>query len=167
MGTIKAELKRHGVTLLEMSEKLEITRPTLDRYIQQYESKGGIKKARFQKLFDDLFSRPLSTEEFLNVINTWGKGLANSQELPELSNSVLNSKKNTVYEYFLSYSHKAGIERGSISLTEKISSMGIINELENYITNTYGLTNVKIISFSLLNIETIPDNLVREFNLLD
>lgn len=158
MVIIKDELKRHGLTLLEVSQKIGVSRPTLDKYIQQYESNNKIKKEPFQELFDNLFSQGLSTDEFLNLINTWGV---------EPSNFTSSSQKNMVYEYFLSYSHETGIDRGAVKVTEKINSMKVINELERYIASTHGLANVKIISFNLLNREVIQNELVRDFSLLD
>ena len=53
---IKLVLKRNNILLSDFAEKLNISRPTLDTYIRNYDSGGKLSNSLFQKIFDFLFS---------------------------------------------------------------------------------------------------------------
>lgn len=59
---IKSYLKSVHVTQLELAEKLSLSRPTLDAYIQQFEQNEQIARGKYQLCFEQLFGIPLKTE---------------------------------------------------------------------------------------------------------
>lgn len=75
---IKAVLKRNNILLSEFADSLNISRPTLDVYIRNYDSGGRLSNNLFQKIFDFLFSdAQMSKEDFqkryVYVIENYGK----------------------------------------------------------------------------------------------
>ena len=75
---IKAVLKRNSILLSEFADSLNISRPTLDVYIRNYDSGGRLSNNLFQKIFDFLFSdAQMSKEDFqkryVYVIENYGK----------------------------------------------------------------------------------------------
>lgn len=71
MFKIKEKLKELGITLAQLSNKLEISRPTLDTYIEMYESKKIIPKEKYQKVFECLFSEDIKEKEiFIQLLDT-------------------------------------------------------------------------------------------------
>lgn len=75
---IKAVLKRNNILLSEFADSLNISRPTLDTYIKNYDSGVRLSNNLFQKIFDFLFSdAQMSKEDFENryayVIENYGK----------------------------------------------------------------------------------------------
>ena len=52
---IKAVLKRNNILLTEFADSLNISRPTLDTYIRNYDSGVRLSNNLFQKIFDFLF----------------------------------------------------------------------------------------------------------------
>ena len=74
---IKAVLKRNNILLSEFADSLNISRPTLDVYIRNYDSGGRLSNNLFQKIFDFLFSDvQMSKEDFqkryVYVIENYG-----------------------------------------------------------------------------------------------
>lgn len=66
MNDIKNKLREMKITLVEFSSELEISRPTLDTYIELYESDSIIPKEKYQKIFGYLFNEEIKNrEEFL------------------------------------------------------------------------------------------------------
>lgn len=53
---IKKYLKQMEVTQYKLASLLEISRPTLDTYIQQYEEYGSLEKEQYNNIFKKLFS---------------------------------------------------------------------------------------------------------------
>ena len=75
---IKAVLKRNNILLSEFADSINISRPTLDVYIRNYDSGGRLSNNLFQKIFDFLFSDvQMSKEDFqkryVYVIENYGK----------------------------------------------------------------------------------------------
>lgn len=75
---IKAVLKRNNILLSDFADKLNISRPTLDTYIRNYDSGGRLSNSLFQKIFDFLFSdSQMTNEEFVRrynyIIDNYGK----------------------------------------------------------------------------------------------
>lgn len=60
---IKNRLKKIGITLAELASKLKISRPTLDSYIDMFESNQVIPKEKYQKIFECLFSSNIDDRE--------------------------------------------------------------------------------------------------------
>ena len=64
---VKNILKKNGITLLQFANDLNISRPTLDVYIKNYDNQVELSNSVFQKIFDFLFEdNTLSIEEFKN-----------------------------------------------------------------------------------------------------
>lgn len=61
---IKKILKDFGITQKEFAEKLQLSRPTLDTYIQLYESGQEIPKEKYEIIFSSLFKNDFSKGEF-------------------------------------------------------------------------------------------------------
>lgn len=68
MIDIKKTLREFGLTQKEFAEKLELSRPTLDTYIQLYESGKEIPKEKYRIIFSCLFENDYSREEFENEL---------------------------------------------------------------------------------------------------
>ena len=59
---IKLILKQNDVTLTEFANVLNISRPTLDSYIDLYDDGQTLKNQTYQKAFDFLFDNPMISE---------------------------------------------------------------------------------------------------------
>lgn len=89
---VKTILKRNNVLLSQFASDLNISRPTLDSYIKNYDRGEQIANNLYQKIFNFLFSDVLITnEDFLKkytyVINNYG----NSPDLHSSSSSTVAS----------------------------------------------------------------------------
>lgn len=70
MNHIKSTLKNIGITLAEFAKKLDISRPTLDSYIEMYELDKSLPKEKYQIIFDKLFtSAILDKESFMKNLD--------------------------------------------------------------------------------------------------
>lgn len=54
--TIKAFIKDKNETVSSVANKLQLSRPTFDTYIMIYEERLPLPKAKYQRIFDSLFS---------------------------------------------------------------------------------------------------------------
>lgn len=63
MKGIKRYLKSMGITQKDLADRLSLSRPTLDNYIELYEAGEKIPKERYQIIFDALFVIPHDTKE--------------------------------------------------------------------------------------------------------
>ena len=75
---IKAVLKRNNILLTEFADSLNISRPTLDAYIKNYDNGVKLSNTLFQKIFDFLFSDSQLTyvdfkKRYAYVIENYGK----------------------------------------------------------------------------------------------
>lgn len=105
---IKAVLKRHNILLSEFADNLNISRPTLDAYIRNYDSGMRLSNNLFQKIFDFLFSdAQMSPEDFqrryVYVLENYGKKTdmsSYSQSAPQSSSGESNgtSTAQAVYD---------------------------------------------------------------------
>lgn len=105
---IKAVLKRNNILLSEFADSLNISRPTLDVYIRNYDSGGRLSNNLFQKIFDFLFSdAQMSKEDFqkryVYVIENYGKRTdmsSYSQSIVQTSSSETNieNRAQAVYD---------------------------------------------------------------------
>lgn len=69
---IKEKLKELGIKLVDFANLLEISRPTLDTYIEQYENGIKISKDKYNYIFDNLFKNNFdSKEEFLECLENY------------------------------------------------------------------------------------------------
>ena len=60
---IKDFLKKYKITLKELSEILNLSRPTLNSYIEQYELDGKISNNYYNTIFTKIFSQNWSKKE--------------------------------------------------------------------------------------------------------
>ena len=105
---IKAVLKRNNILLSEFADNLNISRPTLDAYIKNYDSGVRLSNNLFQKIFDFLFSdAQMSPEDFqrryIYVLENYGKKTdmsSYSQSAPQTSSGEANgtSAAQAVYD---------------------------------------------------------------------
>ncbi len=84
---IRKQIKSYGMTLSELANNLFVSRPTLNSYIQLYERNEEIPSKRYQIIFNKLFSKQLSQEEFYEGVKGYNKLLAKDEilEITELS----------------------------------------------------------------------------------
>ena len=69
---IKEKLKELGIKLVDFANFMEISRPTLDTYIEQYENGIKISKDKYNYIFDNLFKNNFnSKEEFLDCLENY------------------------------------------------------------------------------------------------
>lgn len=68
MGKIKKYLREIEITKKELAQKLYLSRPTLDMYIEMYESKKEIPKEKYQIAFNSLFNENLTKTEFIEEL---------------------------------------------------------------------------------------------------
>ena len=95
---ITAVLKRNNILLTEFADSLNISRPTLDTYIRNYDSGVRLSNNLFQKIFDFLFSDAQMTKEdferrYAYVIENYGKKTdmsSYSQSAPQMSSGETN-----------------------------------------------------------------------------
>lgn len=96
---IKAVLKRNNILLSEFADSLNISRPTLDTYIKNYDSGVRLSNNLFQKIFDFLFGDAQMTKEdferrYAYVIENYGKKTdmsSYSQSAPQTSSGETNT----------------------------------------------------------------------------
>lgn len=99
---IKDFLKRYKLTLKEFAELLELSRPTLNSYIEQYEIDGKIQNNYYNNIFKEIFSQDWKEkEEIVEKINSL-KALTSKKESVEeeycLENiELINSIKEKMY----------------------------------------------------------------------
>ena len=60
---IKEILKRNDIKLYEFSDLLEISRPTLNYYISEFESGRDIPNKKIESIFKDLFTTQLTKKQ--------------------------------------------------------------------------------------------------------
>lgn len=67
---IKEYLKTIHMTQRELADRLGLSRPTLDTYIQLFQNQEKIPKERYQVVFEKLFTQPpLDGYEFRQVLD--------------------------------------------------------------------------------------------------
>lgn len=134
---IKTFLKQNGITLIEFANDLNISRPTLDIYIKNYDSGCELSNPLFQKIFGFLFDDQTA------------------------DNNDFNSK----YEYVKSYYGKKDADLHSLA-AKSINSSEYCSE-DEYITICDNLielleTSKNKTRFSLEKIKTIKKLLFEE-----
>lgn len=105
---IKFKLKDLGLTLAECADKLMISRPTLDSYIELYENNKPIPREKYQIVFDRLFLGEVSNrEEFISEVNNLHFLIERDKMLGTLEldtkktdiiTAVISEMKNDMYE---------------------------------------------------------------------
>ena len=111
---IKDILKKNDIKLYEFSDLLEISRPTLNLYIYEFESGRSIPNKKVESVFKDLFSYQMTKEQILKKLERLrleykgGKKSEYSKENKELMESIIykmkedlkwNGKNNALYKF--------------------------------------------------------------------
>lgn len=68
MGKIKKYLREIEITQKELAYKLNLSRPTLDTYIEMYESGKPLPKDKYQIVFDNLFREKMPKSQFVEEL---------------------------------------------------------------------------------------------------
>lgn len=107
MLDIKNKLKLLGITLADFANKLGISRPTLDNYIDMYEQNIVIPKEKYQSIFERLFSRDIDNKEnFLKILESCHNLIERDRLLgtfeleagkTDIINSVIEEMKKDMY----------------------------------------------------------------------
>lgn len=84
---IKEFLKKYKLTLKELAETLELSRPTLNSYIEQFEKNEKISNNLYQFIFTQIFSKE------------WKNKLEILEEIKHLKNSLPQENKDLEEEY--------------------------------------------------------------------
>ena len=98
---IKTVLKQNNITLLQFANDLNISRPTLDVYIKNYDNGVEINNPLFQKIFDFLFEdTTISNSEFLEKYAYVKSYYGNKEtDLTTLRSKSITSAENEEDEY--------------------------------------------------------------------
>lgn len=96
---IKEFLKKYKITLKELADILEISRPTLNSYISQYEVDNKISNEYYQNIFKEIFSKKWKEkieiiEEIKHLKNNKNKL---NQDYSEENLELINSIKEKMY----------------------------------------------------------------------
>lgn len=96
---IKDFLKRYKLTLKELAELLELSRPTLNSYINQYENGEEITNPQYQQIFKEIFSRDWKEKiEIVEEIKLLKKNEIKIEDEYSLENlELINSIKEKMY----------------------------------------------------------------------
>ena len=70
MKDIKGYIKEIGISKQELASKLLLSRPTLDAYIDLYESEKVIPKERYRIAFSRLFDKEMDADNFYSVLDS-------------------------------------------------------------------------------------------------
>ncbi|RUR41864.1 hypothetical protein ELS18_02280 [Clostridium perfringens] len=102
---IKEKVKLLGINMIDLSDMMDISRPTLYSYINQYEKNKHISNSKYQYIFENLFNDKLRTrDEFIEKLkyykNSYTKELSNYNREKEeflLMDNIIKKMKNDVY----------------------------------------------------------------------
>lgn len=136
---IKSYLKSIHVTQLELAEKLSLSRPTLDAYIQQFEMNERIPREKYQQSFEKLFGIPLKNEsEFKKALEQIELFIKSDTTIPQ---DDLRSREATILSLVTS-SIKKDLSKPDVDLDVYVFINLIIqnyrrNESIRYIINYY------------------------------
>ncbi len=93
---IKDYLKTVHITQKDLADQLLLSRPTLDAYIQQFQSDRRLSKDKYQVIFEQLFTDPPKSEdEFWKTLDKYSTFLRQEKALG-------TSEMNTTNSYILS-----------------------------------------------------------------
>lgn len=75
---IKELLKNYNIKLSDLAEIFNLSRPTLNNYIKEFETTSKLNNDFYNKIFTELFNSN-SCEDFNNILNKW-KGIINKPD---------------------------------------------------------------------------------------
>lgn len=148
---IKDILKENNVKLVELSNALNISRPTLNLYIDEFEREGKILNKEYDSFFKKILEKGYkSREELLEDINEFKKKLDNKKFndfLPEnldilqsIYNKIYNDMKGknkviAIYKFMDSAINNYGEDKalsGYINYTLYLNGLKDIKEMKDY-----------------------------------
>ena len=140
---IKDILKENNVKLIELSNTLSISRPTLNSYIDEFEKEGKISNKEYESFFKKILKRTYATrEELFGDINEFKEFLNNKKYgdfLPENLN-ILQSIYRKIYNDMKGKSEVIAIYK---FIDSAINNYGEDKALSGYINYTLYLNGLK------------------------
>ena len=140
---IKDILKENNVKLIELSNTLSISRPTLNSYIDEFEKEGKISNKEYESFFKKILKRTYATrEELFGDINEFKEFLNNKKYgdfLPENLN-ILQSIYRKIYNDMKGKSEVIAIYK---FIDSAINNYGEDKALSGYINYTMYLNGLK------------------------
>lgn len=152
MFKIKDKLKELGITLAQLANELEISRPTLDTYIEMYESKKIIPKEKYQKVFECLFSEDIKEKDtFIKLLDSCHEliekdRVLGTSELDARKTDIINS---TIEEMKRDMRNDSSSEEIYIFINMIIRSYkkeAIFNKLAKYFLALNGKSDISLIT---------------------
>lgn len=100
---IKTILKENKIKLIEFSQLLGISRPTLNAYISEFEKNNTLQNQTYNEIFKELFSQNISSDEFKEKLKKVAEKFQDenyenfSDENLILMNSIIKKMKNDMF----------------------------------------------------------------------
>jgi hypothetical protein len=149
---VKEKLKHYGLTLSAFSERLNISRPTLDSYIRLYEAGQELPNKKYSSLFNTLFgSGDLSSSEFNDMLdrftylltrdNTLGISGLDMQSSDILSNIVEISRRDLYRD-----EHDIRLYQFITMLLNNYYTVPVLQHLASYFLTLNGITDISEIT---------------------
>lgn len=143
---IKDILKENNVKLVELSNALNISRPTLNLYIDEFERKGKILNEEYDSFFKKILEKGYkSREELLEDINEFKKFLDNKKFndfLPE-NIDILQSIYNKIYKDMKGKDKVIAIYKFMDSVINNYGEDKVLSGYINYTLYLNGLKDIK------------------------
>ena len=143
---IKDILKENNVKLVELSNALNISRPTLNLYIDEFEREGKIPNKDYDSFFKKISEKGYkSREELLEYINEFKKFLDNKKFndfLPE-NLDILQSIYNKIYNDMKGKNKVIAIYKFIDSAINNYEEDKVLSGYINYILYLNGLKDIK------------------------
>ena len=156
---IKDILKENNVKLVELSNALNISRPTLNLYIDEFEREGKILNKEYDSFFKKILEKGYkSREELLEDINEFKKFLDNKKFndfLPE-NLDILQSIYNKIYNDMKGKNKVVAIYK---FLESAINNYGEDKALSGYINYTLYLNGLKDIKEIIADDKILVSNI--------
>lgn len=134
---IKRQLKNLDVKISRLAQGLGISRPTLDSYIECYESGQQIPNERYRKIFEYLFSDEVdSTIEFAKRFD-YVKRIFLQTEGADSSQSKDQWMRNNISDF----AHEVGIEDGMLAFVNLLISnrnVDLVQAISDYFNYVNG-----------------------------
>ena len=143
---IKDILKENNVKLVELSNALNISRPTLNLYIDEFERKGKILNEEYDSFFKKILEKGYkSREELLEDINEFKKFFDNKKFndfLPE-NIDILQSIYNKIYKDMKGKDKVIAIYKFMDSVINNYGEDKVLSGYINYTLYLNGLKDIK------------------------
>lgn len=134
---IKRQLKNLDVKISRLAQGLGISRPTLDSYIECYESGQQIPNERYRKIFEYLFSDEVdSTVEFAKRFDYVKRTFLQTQ-----SANVSQSKNQRMRNNISDFAHEAENEDGMLAFVNLLISnrnVDLVQAISDYFNYVNG-----------------------------